>query len=148
MKILGQKKRGTGAVQAGVCQVAMDGNEVAVSGLLPLKTLHWETGDNATESFYWASSQNCVFQRQGFWPQKWNVFVRSNARGMRSILGFCSACLDFPLCFCCQSEVYCRALAKESLRNSYALHMQWKSSCAILIPLVGSYSVKKRGIWP
>lgn len=37
---LGAEKKGTGAIQAGLCQVATDGNEVAVSGLLPLKTLH------------------------------------------------------------------------------------------------------------
>lgn len=121
-----KKNKATRAVQTVLCSGRLsDGNEVAVGGVLPLKRLHWKTGDNNTEYFFLmftplvqASSEKYVFQQQGFWPQKWNLFVRSHRRGMLVILGFCSACLDFPSWFCCQSKAVCRALAKGSFRNS------------------------------
>lgn len=57
---------------------------------------------------------------------------------MHVILGFCSACLDFPSWFCCQSEAVCRALAKkkhlETVINNNPFYMQQRSSCASFIP--------------
>lgn len=98
--------------------------------LLAVDSYHWkdfiEKQEITTQNIFFlmfthlvqASSEKYVFQQQDFWPQKWNLFVRSNRRGMLVILGFCSACLDFPSWFCCQSKAVCRALAKGSFRNS------------------------------
>lgn len=79
----------------------------------------WKLEITNTEYFFSRLPQKkYVFQQQSFRPQKWNIYVRSNARGMLSVLGFHSICLDFPSHFCCQSKVVCRALANESFRNS------------------------------